>query len=112
MISTSSLTLIIPLSTLPVATVPRPVIVNTSSIGIKNGLSVSLSGSGIYESTASINSSIVPTHFGSPSNAFNADPRMIGVVSPGKPYSVNKSLTSISTNSNNSSSSTISHLFI
>ena len=36
-ISTSSPTLIIPLSTLPVTTVPLPVIVNTSSIGIKNG---------------------------------------------------------------------------
>ena len=37
----------VPRSTLPVATVPRPVIVNTSSTGIRNGLSVSRSGSGI-----------------------------------------------------------------
>ena len=86
-------------------------IVNTSSTGIKNGLSVSRVGVGIYESTAAINSWIAGTHFGSPSNAFKADPRMIGVSSPGNSYSFNNSLTSISTNSINSSSSTISHLF-
>src|SRR3972149_5549366 len=45
-----------PCSTRPVTTVPRPVIENTSSIGIWNGLSTSRDGSGIYESTASINS--------------------------------------------------------
>ena len=38
-ISTSSPTLISPCSTRPVTTVPRPVIVNTSSIGMRNGLS-------------------------------------------------------------------------
>src|SRR5262249_47769906 len=37
-ISTSSPTLTIPRSTRPVHTVPRPVIVNTSSTGIRNGL--------------------------------------------------------------------------
>ena len=37
-----------PLSTLPVTTVPRPDIVNTSSIGIRKGLSTSLCGVGIY----------------------------------------------------------------
>jgi len=47
MISTSSETLTSPLSTLPVATVPRPVIVNTSSTGIKNGWSIGLCGVGI-----------------------------------------------------------------
>jgi hypothetical protein len=31
----------------PVTTVPRPVIVNTSSIGIRNGLSTSRVGSGM-----------------------------------------------------------------
>ena len=36
----------VPRSTLPVATVPRPVMVNTSSTGIRNGLSVSRTGSG------------------------------------------------------------------
>ena len=40
----------------PVATVPRPDIENTSSKGNKKGLSVSRSGRGMYESTASINS--------------------------------------------------------
>ena len=46
-ISTSSLTLTTPRSTRPVTTVPRPVIVKTSSTGIRNGLSVSRTGSGI-----------------------------------------------------------------
>ena len=46
-ISTSSETLTSPLSTLPVATVPLPVIENISSIGIKNGWSTGLSGVGI-----------------------------------------------------------------
>src|ERR1700753_96574 len=41
MISTSSPTLMIPRSTRPVTTVPRPEIVNTSSTGIRNGLSIS-----------------------------------------------------------------------
>ena len=45
--STVSPTVTIPLSILPVATVPRPVIEKTSSIAIKNGLSISLSGVGI-----------------------------------------------------------------
>ena len=45
--STSSWTFNIPLSTLPVATVPLPVIENTSSTGIKKSLSTSLSGAGI-----------------------------------------------------------------
>ncbi|MNC91204.1 hypothetical protein D3C83_74130 [compost metagenome] len=43
-ISIVSPTLTIPRSTRPVATVPRPVIVKTSSIGIRNGLSTSRSG--------------------------------------------------------------------
>ena len=51
-ISTSSPTLTRPRSTLPVTTVPRPEMVNTSSIGIRNGLSVSRSGSGMKSSTA------------------------------------------------------------
>ena len=44
MISTSSPTLHWPCSMRPVTTVPRPVIVNTSSIGIRNGLSTSRDG--------------------------------------------------------------------
>ena len=47
MISTSSLTLTMPRSMRPVATVPRPLIENTSSIAIRNGLSMSRTGSGI-----------------------------------------------------------------
>ncbi len=55
-ISTLSLVLTMPCSTRPVTTVPRPVMVNTSSIAIRNGLSVSRTGSGMYSSTAAINS--------------------------------------------------------
>jgi hypothetical protein len=46
-ISISSLMWTIPRSTRPVTTVPRPVMVNTSSIGIRNGLSMSRVGSGM-----------------------------------------------------------------
>jgi len=88
------------------------VIVNTSSILIKKGFSVSLTGVSIHESTASINSSIAATYLGSPSRAFNADPLMIGVLSPSNPYSESNSLTSISTKSSSSGSSTISHLLM
>ena len=112
-ISTSSLTLRTPLSTLPVATVPRPVIEKISSIGIRNGLSVSLSGSGTYSSIVCISSRILSPHseLGS-SRALRAEPWMIGVSSPGKSYSLRSSLISISTNSRSSGSSTISHLFM
>ena len=41
----------------PVTTVPRPVIVKTSSTGMRNGFSMSRSGSGIDSSTASMSSS-------------------------------------------------------
>ncbi len=44
--STSSPTFTFPRSTRPVATVPRPEIVKMSSIGIRNGLSMSRCGSG------------------------------------------------------------------
>ena len=54
-ISTSSFTFTIPCSILPVTTVPLPVIEKTSSTGIKKGLSTTLTGSSIYESTCSIN---------------------------------------------------------
>ena len=110
-ISISSLTLISPLSILPVTTVPRPWIVNMSSMGIKKGLSVSLVGSGTKSSRACTSSCIFAEYSASPSRAFNADPTITGVSSPGKSYSVNSSLTSISTNSINSASSTISALF-
>ena len=48
-ISTSSPTLTMPRSTRPVTTVPRPEIVNTSSTGIRNGLSSSRTGSGMND---------------------------------------------------------------
>ena len=65
-ISTSSLTLTMPRSMRPVTTVPRPVIVKTSSTGMRNGLSVSRSGVGMDSSTASMSSRIDSPHFSSP----------------------------------------------
>ena len=70
----------------------------------------------MYESIAATNSFIgaYTGSFGSvdvDSNTFNEEPLTIGISFPGKSYSLNKSLTSISTNSNNSGSSTISVLF-
>ena len=60
-------------------------IVNTSSTGIRNGLSSSRTGSGMNESHASISFWIDGTPYSdvSPSSALSAEPRMIGVVSPG-----------------------------
>ena len=82
-ISTVSFTLSMPRSTLPVTTVPRPVIVKTSSIGIRNGLSTSRSGSGIEVSTASMSSTSLSPHSASPSSAFSAETRSTGTSSPG-----------------------------
>ena len=112
-ISTSSLSCNLPRSTRPVTTVPRPEIVNTSSILIKNGLSKSLTGTSKYVSQASINFLIAPAPISdsSPSRALRAEPRMTGQ-SASKPYSPNNSRISISTKSNNSGSSTISHLLM
>src|SRR4051812_44752819 len=75
-ISTSSPTLTMPRSTRPVATVPRPEIVNTSSIGIRNGRSFGRSGCGMYSSTAFISSRIeaCPTSGSLPSNTASAEP--------------------------------------
>ena len=109
-ISTVELTLIVPRSTLPVTTVPRPVMVKTSSIGIRNGLSVSRSGSGTDSSTASISSTTVSTHFGSPSSAFRPEVRMTGASSSNS-WAASSSRTSSSTSSRISSSSTMSALF-
>ncbi len=110
-ISTSSPVLTWPCSTRPVATVPRPVIVNTSSTGIRNGLSMSRAGSGTYSSTAAISSRIFGVHSASPSSAFSAEPRTTGRSSPGKSYFESSSRTSSSTRSSSSSSSTVSALF-
>ena len=54
--STVSLTFSTPRSMRPVTTVPRPVIVKTSSTGMRNGLSISRTGCGIDSSTASMSS--------------------------------------------------------
>ena len=63
---------------------------NTSSIGIRNGLSISRSGVGMYSSTTRINSQMhaYSGAFGSVlvlSNASRALPRTIGMSSPGNP---------------------------
>ena len=65
----------------------------------------------MHESTASISSTIFPDHSASPSSAFNALTRTIGVSSPGNSYSLSSSRTSSSTSSRISSSSTMSVLF-
>ena len=84
-ISISSPTFTIPRSTRPVTTVPRPVIENTSSIGMRNGLvDVARSGSGMKVSTASMSSRIFGVHSASPSSAFSADTRTIGRVVAGE----------------------------
>ena len=112
-ISISSPTFTTPRSTRPVTTVPRPVIVNTSSTLIRNGLSTSRNGSGINVSSALTSSQIgfAASPVGS-AIAFVADPRMIGVLSPGNLYFVSRSRTSSSTRSRISGSSTRSHLFM
>lgn len=121
-ISTSSPTRTLPRSIRPVATVPRPVMLNTSSTGIKNGLSTSRTGVGMYSSIASNNSQIRSTHSFSPrlvlgflcicSSAKRALPRITGTSSPGNSYWFRRSRTSISTRSNSSGSSTMSTLFM
>jgi hypothetical protein len=88
MISSPSPTLTIPRSMRPVTTVPRPLIENTSSMAIRNGLSFSRTGVGMYSSTVRI-SSRIGAYSGaagsllSLSRAFRAEPRTIGVLSPG-----------------------------
>src|SRR6266478_4372351 len=75
-ISTSSPTFTFPRSIRPVATVPRPVIENTSSTGIRNGFSTSRFGTGMLASSAASNSSTFPTHALSPALAFSAVPQV------------------------------------
>ena len=73
-----------PRSMRPVMTVPRPVIVKTSSTGIRNGFSVSRSGVGMYSSTASISSRTDSPHFSSPFSAGKAATRTTGDVVAGE----------------------------
>ena len=84
-ISISSPTLITPRSMRPVATVPRPEIENTSSTGIRKGWSTGRSGVGMNPSTASISARIdaSPTASSVPFMAASAEPRTIGMSSPG-----------------------------
>ena len=97
----------------PVTTVPRPEIENTSSIGIRNGLSITRSGIGMYRSISatSFTTDSAPSSPAAPSSAFSAEPTMIGVLSPGNSYFDSSSRTSISTSSSSSASSTMSALF-
>ena len=81
MMSTVSLVLITPRSIRPVTTVPRPVIEKTSSIGIRNGFSISRTGSrdrsshGVDAARASFS-----PHSASPSSALSAETRTTGQV--------------------------------
>ena len=118
-ISTSSPALTLPCSMRPVTTVPRPSIENTSSTGMMKFLSMLRTGCGMKVSTASIRSEI-GLKIGSvtgvlASSAFctlSAEPRMIGVSSPGNSYLLRSSRISISTRSSSSGSSTWSTLFM
>src|SRR5213594_3759558 len=92
----------LPRSIRPVATVPRPVIENTSSTGIRNGLSTSRCGIGMYSSSAFKSSQIFSAHALSPSSAFSAAPRITGTWSPGNSYFESSSRTSSSTRSSSS----------
>ena len=109
--STVSLTFSMPRSIRPVTTVPRPVIVKTSSTGMRNGFSVSRSGCGIDSSTAFMSSMMFSAHCASPSSALSAETFTTGASSPGNSYCVSSSRTSSSTSSRISSSSTMSALF-
>src|SRR5207247_200170 len=104
--STTSVTFTSRRSIRPVATVPRPVIENTSSTGIRNGFSISPFGIGMFLSSAPNSSSTFPTHALSPAIAFKADPRITGMSSPGYSYFDNSSPTSRSTRSSSSASYT------
>ena len=105
-----------PRSTRPVATVPRPVMENTSSTGIRNGLSVvALRGRDVARrqrpsarrcTCTPARLRIVSPFWRTP--APSARSRwMIGMSSPGKSYSLSSSRISISTSS---SSSSVVHL--
>src|SRR6202046_2796961 len=75
MISISSPVWITPRSIRPVTTVPRPVIENTSSTGIRNGFSTSRTGSGIESSTACLSSRADSPHFSAPLRGRDAGTR-------------------------------------
>ncbi len=97
-ISTSALTSRTPRSMRSVTTVPRPVMVRTASLGMRNGFSTSRAGVSIQSSTAASSSVMPAPHapVGSVS-AWNAETRTIGVLSPSNSYSLSSSPTSSST---------------
>jgi len=103
-ISTSDIVLMTPRSTRPVTTVPRPSMLNTSSMHIRKGLSCSRTGSGTNVSRALSRLAMAASPSGVPAMAAVADPRMIGVLSPGKPYLLSRSMISISMSSRRSAS--------
>ena len=109
-ISTSLILVSSPRSTRPVTTVPRPSMLKTSSMHIRNGLSTSRSGSSTFSSRAESKSAMHFSPTSVPSNAPVAVPRTTAASSPGNSYLERSSRTSISTSSSNSSSSTKSHL--
>src|SRR5205809_989536 len=74
-ISTSSPTFTFPRSIRPVATVPLPVLENTSSPGIRNGFSTSRFGTGMLLSSAAKSPSPFPTHAFSPAIPLRPRPR-------------------------------------
>ena len=110
-ISTSDMRSSTPRSTRPVTTVPRPSMLNTSSMHIRNGLSTSRGGNGMKSSMASINAWMESSPAFSPASAALELPRTTGVFSPGNSYLVSRSRTSIFTSSSSSLSSTRSTLF-
>lgn len=94
-ISTSSLELTTPLSISSSSNSPLPAIEKTSSTAIKNGLSVSLTGAGIYSSRALINSKnwlncLVVS--GRCSTALRAELLITGTSSPWYSYFLSNSL--------------------
>lgn len=111
---TSSPTLTLPYSTVPVATVPLPAIVNVPSTDKRNGRSLLRGGNGILVSIDYNNSSTLysPNSVSVSLQAAKALPLITIALSPSYSYYDNISLTSISTNSCNSSSLTTSHLLI
>ena len=72
-----------PRSIRPVTTVPRPVIENTSSTGIRNGFSISRTGSGMLSSHGCHQLDDFSPHSASPSSALSAETRITGTSSPG-----------------------------
>lgn len=109
---TLSPTLQVPYSIVPVTTVPLPEMFMALSTDIKKGLSLSLTGIGIFLSKAATSFSIAcsPKTGSVPYRAQRALPLMKTALSPSYSYEVRSSLTSISTSSCISVSVTKSHL--